>query len=277
MCIKNSLAQILNWQGVNSVLKCTAYLSIKLIRHENIRAKLKLIVEPLTQCYPNRNRSIRSVLFWKYLTSDWNINGCKLTPLAPPIHIHGGRSDVDGVCMFLAQSLVFFGEERLTFQRSRADLWREPKIYSAVLLFTQHSQHCLIFRSNPCCCCGWNYLLDLPHTQSRCHARWIREPPGTCPLPRWGSHSRGSWSQTDCSSLSEERQNVILFARIVFFTTPTLLLWASCSTLFTVWLSILHVKHVASDWLLAGDTDETGHMPGLFQGIHDLLQRKRKK
>lgn len=42
--------------------------------------------------------------------------------------------------------------------------------------------------------------------------------------------------------------------------------------LFTVWLSILHVKHVAPDWLLTGDTDETGHMPGLFQGIHDLPQ-----
>lgn len=42
--------------------------------------------------------------------------------------------------------------------------------------------------------------------------------------------------------------------------------------LFTVWLSILHVKHVASDWLLAGNTDETGHMPGLFQSIHDLPQ-----
>lgn len=42
--------------------------------------------------------------------------------------------------------------------------------------------------------------------------------------------------------------------------------------LFTVRLSILHVKHVASDWLMAGHTDETVHMPGLFQGIHDFPQ-----
>lgn len=39
----------------------------------------------------------------------------------------------------------------------------------------------------------------------------------------------------------------------------------SCScTSFTVWLSILHVKHVAPDWLLAGCADEAGHMPGLL-------------
>lgn len=69
--------------------------------------------------------------------------------------------------------------------------------------------------------------------------------------------------------------NVSMFARMFFFTTFTL--WASYCTLFTVWLSILHVKHVASDWLLAGHTDETVQMPGLFQGIHDFLQRKKKK
>lgn len=48
-------------------------------------------------------------------------------------------------------------------------------------------------------------------------------------------------------------------------------IYGSYCTLFTVWLPILHVEHVASDWLLAGDTGEAGHMPGLFQGIHDLL------
>lgn len=42
--------------------------------------------------------------------------------------------------------------------------------------------------------------------------------------------------------------------------------------LFAVWLSILHVKRVAPDWLLAGGADETRHMPGLLQGIHDLPQ-----
>ena len=46
--------------------------------------------------------------------------------------------------MFLAQSLVFFGEERLTLQISGADLWREPKMYRPGLLFTQHSQHFLV-------------------------------------------------------------------------------------------------------------------------------------
>lgn len=43
-------------------------------------------------------------------------------------------------------------------------------------------------------------------------------------------------------------------------------------TSFTVWLSVLHVKCVASDWLVAGSADKTGHMPGLLQGIHDFLQ-----
>lgn len=34
------------------------------------------------------------------------------------------------------------------------------------------------------------------------------------------------------------------------------------------------MKRVASDWEVAGRADETGHVPGLFQGIHDLLWRK---
>lgn len=113
--------------------------------------------------------------------------------------------------MFLAQSLVFFGEEWLTFQIGRADLWREPNRCRPPLLFKQHSQHFLIFTPDPCCCCVWHCLLDLPHTQSRCHARWTLEPPGTCPPPRWGSRSRGSWSQTGCSSLSEWYNDTMLF------------------------------------------------------------------
>jgi len=68
-----------------------------------------------------------------------------------------------------------------------------------------------------------------------------------------------------------------MFAHMVFFKTLSLLFWASYCTYFTVWLSILHVKCVASDWLLAANTDEAGHMPGLFQGIHDFLQRELKK
>ena len=41
-------------------------------------------------------------------------------------------------------------------------------------------------------------------------------------------------------------------------------------------MSVLHVERVAPDRLLAGSADETGHMPGLFQGIHDVLQREHK-
>lgn len=41
---------------------------------------------------------------------------------------------------------------------------------------------------------------------------------------------------------------------------------------FTVWLSILHVKHIASDWLVTGGAYKTVHMPGLFEGIHDFPQ-----
>lgn len=35
------------------------------------------------------------------------------------------------------------------------------------------------------------------------------------------------------------------------------------------------MKRVASDWLLAGRADEAGHVPGLFQGVHDLLRRRK--
>lgn len=43
-------------------------------------------------------------------------------------------------------------------------------------------------------------------------------------------------------------------------------------TFFTVRLPVLHVKHAVSDGLLTGDADEAGHVPGLFQGIHDVLR-----
>lgn len=70
----------------------------------------------------------------------------------------------------------------------------------------------IFFRSfRSCCHCEWNCFhmrgevtSDLPRTQSRCHARWTLKPPGTCPPPRWGSHSRGSLSRTGCSSLSKQ-------------------------------------------------------------------------
>lgn len=126
-------------------------------------------------------------------------------------HIYEGRSDVDSVGVFLAQRLVLFGEERLTFQISGADLWWEPKTYRVMLLSTQHSQHLLSFGFKPCCRRERHRLLDLPHTRSRCHARWILGLPGTCPPPRLGSHSRGSWSQTGCSSLSEQSIYKMLF------------------------------------------------------------------
>lgn len=39
---------------------------------------------------------------------------------------------------------------------------------------------------------------------------------------------------------------------------------------FTVGLSILHVKSMASYWLLASGADKTIQMPGLFQSIHNF-------
>lgn len=47
-------------------------------------------------------------------------------------------------------------------------------------------------------------------------------------------------------------------------------------TFFTVRLPVLHVKHAVPDGLLTGDADEAGHVPGLFQGIHDVLRRGHK-
>lgn len=67
-------------------------------------------------------------------------------------------------------------------------------------------------------------------------------------------------------------QNVGLFAKINNFALADFL-----CTSFTVWLSILHVKRAAPDWLLASSADKTRHMPGLFQGIHDFLQGKMDK
>ncbi len=129
---------------------------------------------------------------------------------------------------FLHKALSFLEKNgwpsRLVEQTCRE---REPKTCRAVLLFKQYSQHFHIFRSNSCCCLEWNCLVDLPHTQSRCHARWILEPPGTCPRPQWGSRSRGSWSQTGCSSLSEKYIYKMLFCLHTFclFSLQHLIYW----------------------------------------------------
>lgn len=42
-------------------------------------------------------------------------------------------------------------------------------------------------------------------------------------------------------------------------------------TLFAVWLSVLQVEGVVSDWLLAAGTQKTVDVPRLFQGIDHLL------
>lgn len=128
------------------------------------------------------------------------MNCCKLTLLPFSPWIHRDRSDVDTVGMLLAQSLVFFREEWLTFQAGRAH---------------------------------------------RTHKAGIM--PGE-------SHRL----QELIPSLNGE------------VTTMTVCPKQAVVVLFTVRLSILHVEHVAFDWLIAGRTDETGHMPSLFQGIHDL-------
>lgn len=110
------------------------------------------------------------------------------------------RSDVDSVGMFLAQRLVFFGEEGLTFQVSGAD-----------------------------------------HTHKT----------GVVPGEAQSLQELVPGLDGEVAAVAVGPKQVVV-------------------VLFTEWLSILHVKHAASDWLLAGCTDETGHMPGLFQGIHDL-------
>lgn len=114
--------------------------------------------------------------------------------------IQRSRSDVDSVGMFLAQRLVFFGEECLTFQVSRADRTHKTGVMPGESQSLQEL---------------------IPGLDGEVAAVAVG--------PKHG---------------------VVVF--------------------FTVWLSILHVEHVASDWLLAGYADETGHVPGLFQGIHDL-------
>lgn len=42
--------------------------------------------------------------------------------------------------------------------------------------------------------------------------------------------------------------------------------------LFTVWLSILQVEGVVSDWLLTASAQEAVDMPRLFEGIYHLPQ-----
>lgn len=37
------------------------------------------------------------------------------------------------------------------------------------------------------------------------------------------------------------------------------------------------MKHAVPDGLLTGDADEAGHVPGLFQGIHDVLRGRQIK
>lgn len=50
------------------------------------------------------------------------------------------------------------------------------------------------------------WSLHLQCRRSRCRARCNRGPPGTCLQPRWGTHSRGSWSQTYCRSLFTDKE-----------------------------------------------------------------------
>lgn len=128
------------------------------------------------------------------------MNHCKLTLLPFHLQIRGGRSDVDTVGMLLAQSLVFFREERLTFQAGRAHRTHKAGIMPG-------ESHCI---------------------------------------------------QELISSLDGEVAAMAVCPK------------QAVVVLFTVRLSILHVEHVAFDWLIAGGADETGHMPSLFQGIHDL-------
>lgn len=127
---------------------------------------------------------------------------CKLTPLPSPVLIHRGRSDVNSVGMFLAQRLVFFGEESLTFQISRADRAHKAGVMPGESQSIQELIPCLDGEVTP-------------------------------------------------MAVGPKQVVVVLF---------------------TVWPSILHVEHVAFDWLLAGSAHKTGHMPGLFQSIHHLPQ-----
>lgn len=105
LCIKNPLAQTLNGQMANSVLKCTlTYSSIKLIWYNNIRAKTKLTVEYLTLVILTEytNRYIRSIL-----TSDWNINCCKPTLLPYSVILMGAGQMLTVWACFLHKALSF--------------------------------------------------------------------------------------------------------------------------------------------------------------------------
>lgn len=104
--------------------------------------------------------------------------------------------------MFLAQSLVFFGEEWLTFQTSRADRTHKAGVMPGESYSLQELVPCL---------------------------------------------------DGEVTAVAVGPKQIVV-------------------VLFTVWQPILHVKHVASHWLVAGGTDKTGHVPGLFQGIHDFPQ-----
>lgn len=110
------------------------------------------------------------------------------------------RSDVDGVSMLLAQGLVFFGEERLTFQRGTADCAHKAGVMPGVA----QSLKKLI----PC------------------------------------------FNGEVTAMAVSPKQSVVVF--------------------FAVGLSILHVKSIASNWLLASGADKTRHVPGLFQSIHNF-------
>lgn len=104
------------------------------------------------------------------------------------------RSDVDRVGMFLAQRLVFLGEERLPFQAGGAN---------------------------------------------RAHKTGVM--PGES--QRLQKLVSGLDGEVAAMAVGPKHGVVVSF---------------------TVRLSVLHVKCVASDWLVAGGTDKTGHMPCLF-------------
>lgn len=115
--------------------------------------------------------------------------------------------------------------------------------------------------------------LHLRHRQSRCHARCDQGPPGTCLQPPRGTHTHDTQSQTNCRSLvfkdkATRHINETFLGPVVKRVSCSK--WSSL-TLFAVWLSILQVEGVVSDWPLTAGTQKAVDVPCLFEGIYHLL------
>lgn len=160
------------------------------------------------------------------------------------------------MCVLLAQGFVFLGEEGLTFQVRGADLTK-TNTQSVVERPHVSSQHrgsfetfCSTYRAHEA-----GVVPGEPQSLQELVPGLDGEIAAVAVGPK---------QVVEVCVSRLETLACVAWRRRIFLR--------SLGTFFTVRLPVLHVEHAVSDGLLTGDADEAGHVPGLLQGIHDVLR-----